>query len=135
MITQATTHGISAIKDTRSRFTIVPERGSAVIRPTTADELSGWIHFYVDTSSAGNTDLNSVEINFNSQSATVETVTIYERNKEIFNEDNLGKADAFTLPIAPGHAILSGGPTGVSIKVQFDNLASKIYVRSVGVGF
>ncbi|KAF5230026.1 hypothetical protein FAUST_10049 [Fusarium austroamericanum] len=134
MPTHLSTHGIGAIKETGSTFTITADRGSAVVKPTEANELTGWIHFTIPSPATGGPNLNSVSIDFHSQTATVDTVAVYLANSLKFKEENLQRGQSFVLPIPSGQAIYNGKGIAVSVQVQFQDSNSKLHFQSVSIG-
>lgn len=64
MTTWLSTHGVGAIKDTASTFAITVDRGSAVVRPTSANQLTGWIHFVIPSPPANNLNLKKFAVHF-----------------------------------------------------------------------
>lgn len=133
MATWLSTHGLGAIKDSSSTFTITADTGSALVKPTSANELSGWIHFTIPSPPATNPNLQTIAIDFQSQSATVETVAVYFANMQKYKGDNLQRGQSFTLTLASGSAIYDGKGIAVSIYVKFDNVASTLRFQSVAV--
>jgi hypothetical protein len=133
MTTWLSTHGIGAIKDTTSTFTISADKGSAVVRPSDATKLSGWIHFTIPSPPANNPNLLAVAVDFSSQSATVETVSLYLANLVKFTMTGLQKGQSFTLPISGSQALYQGKGVSLSILVEFENIGSSLRFQSVGV--
>ncbi|KAI8963669.1 hypothetical protein F5Y11DRAFT_140971 [Daldinia sp. FL1419] len=133
MTTWISTHGIGAIKDSTSTFAITADKGSALVRPTNATELSGWIHFTIPSPPVNNPTLKVVAVDFSSQSATVDSVAIYLANLIKFKEEGLQKGQSFTLPINSTQATYQGKGISVSIYVQFDNVSSNLRFQSVGI--
>jgi hypothetical protein len=134
MSTTLSTHGIGAIKDSGSSFTITADKGSALVKPTNANQLSGWIHFTIPSPPVESPNLKNVTIDFHSQSATVETVAVYLANAQKYREENLQRGESFTLSIASQQAIYNGKGIAVSIMVQFDSVSSKLQFQSVSIG-
>ncbi|KAH7193957.1 uncharacterized protein B0J16DRAFT_369992 [Fusarium flagelliforme] len=134
MVKRLTTQGDTAVPEDRFSFDIETEEGNAIIRPTTPAWLIGPLHFVINTSSARNTDLSDVEVNFSGRSASVDSVVILQDGEKIFGEYHLEKPDSFVLSIPPGQATLSGDEITVSISVVFDEIVSNIKVSSVSVG-
>lgn len=134
MTTVLSTHGMGAIKDSNSTFTITADRGSALVKPTDANHLEGWIHFTIPSPPATDPNLKSVTIDFSSQSATVETVAVYLANMQKFKEENLQKGQSFTLDIASVRRVTYAGKgIAVSIFVEFSSSASNLRFQSVAI--
>ncbi|KAI1657623.1 hypothetical protein F4813DRAFT_70263 [Daldinia decipiens] len=133
MTTWISTHGIGAIKDSTSSFSITADKGSALVKPTSPNELSGWIHFTIPSPPVNNPNLKVVAVDFSSQSATVDSVAIYLANSVKFKEEELQKGQSFTLTISSTQAIYQGKGISVSVFVQFDSVASNLRFQSVGI--
>ncbi|KAK4183778.1 hypothetical protein QBC35DRAFT_507317 [Podospora australis] len=137
MTTYLATHGFGAIKDSNSTFTIttVTKTGSAVIKPTDPNELSGWIHYTIQSPSADQPNLKTAIVDFSSQSATIETVEIHMAQKNAFVADNLQATQAITLPITgyAGAVTFNGKGLALSVYIVFSSLSSSISLQSVSI--
>ncbi|KAI1642121.1 uncharacterized protein F4817DRAFT_310721 [Daldinia loculata] len=133
MTTWISTHGIGAIKDSTSTFSITADKGSALVKPTSPNELSGWIHFTIPSPPVNNPNLKVVAVDFSSQSATVDAVAIYLANLVKFKEEGLQKGQSFSLTISSAQAVYQGKGISVSILVEFDSVASNLRIQSVGI--
>ncbi|TGO73576.1 hypothetical protein BELL_0349g00020 [Botrytis elliptica] len=72
MTTWFSTHGIGAIKDSSSTFVMNMMGSSVIVKPTTPDPLTGWVHFATPSPSVDNPDLKNLSIKFYSHSAAAE---------------------------------------------------------------
>ncbi|KAI1806578.1 hypothetical protein F4811DRAFT_135552 [Daldinia bambusicola] len=134
MSTWISTHGIGAIKDSTSSFSITADKGSALVKPTNPNQLSGWIHFTIPSPPVNNPNLKVVAVDFSSQSASVESVAIYLANAVKFREDGLQRGQSFNLTIPNSPAVLyEGKGISVSIYVEFENVSSNLRLQSVGI--
>ncbi|ROV89113.1 hypothetical protein VMCG_09861 [Cytospora schulzeri] len=134
MATWLSTHGIGAIKDSHSTFSIAADAGSAIVHPTDANDTKGWIHFTIPSPPASSPNLRAVAVNFSSHSATVERVQVYLANSLVFDESNLQMTTHYTSDIASAAStVYKGKGIAVSVYVEFDNLNSKLKFQSVGV--
>ncbi|KAI1465548.1 uncharacterized protein F4812DRAFT_128337 [Daldinia caldariorum] len=134
MATWLSTHGIGAIKDSNSSFAIVADKGSALVKPTDPNALSGWIHFTIPSPPVNNPNLKVVAIDFSSQSANVEAVAVYLANIQKYKEEGLQRGQSFTLSLPSNPQVLyQGKGISVSILVQFDNISSNLRLQSVGI--
>ncbi|KAI2777519.1 hypothetical protein F4815DRAFT_290148 [Daldinia loculata] len=133
MTTWISTHGIGAIKDSTSTFSITADKGSALIKPTSPNELSGWIHFTIPSPPVNNPNLKVVAVDFSSHSANVDAVAIYLANLVKFKEEGLQKGQSFSLTINSAQAVYQGKGISVSILVEFDSVASNLRIQSVGI--
>ncbi|KAK3984672.1 hypothetical protein QBC44DRAFT_336571 [Cladorrhinum sp. PSN332] len=127
-------HGFGAIKDSGSTFTIVADKGSALIRPSNTNQLTGWIYFTLPSPAPGYTGLKNVTIDFSSQSAYVDAVNIWLANRKVFSAENLQKTSSWTEDIAAGQAVYQGKGIAVAVYVEFDSLASALRFQSVSIG-
>ncbi|XXH00826.1 hypothetical protein Hte_007177 [Hypoxylon texense] len=133
MTTWISTHGIGAIKDSSSSFAITADKGSALVRPTNPNQLTGWIHFTIPSPPVNNPNLKEVAVDFSSQSASVDTVAVYLANSVKFKEEGLQKDQSFILQITSTSAVYERKGIAVSIFVQFDNVGSNLRLQSVGI--
>ncbi|KAI0106665.1 hypothetical protein F4814DRAFT_66010 [Daldinia grandis] len=133
MTTWISTHGIGAIKDSTSTFSITADKGSALVKPTDANELSGWIHFTIPSPPVNSPNLKVVAVDFSSQSANVDSVFIHLANLVKFKEEGLQKGQSFTLTINSAQAVYQGKGISVSVYIQFDSVASNLRFQSVGI--
>ncbi|KAI1391486.1 uncharacterized protein F4822DRAFT_396867 [Hypoxylon trugodes] len=124
--------GISAIKDSKSTFEIIIDRGSALIRPTFDDGLAGWIHFAIPSPASNTRNLNVLAIDFSGSAATVDKVAIYLANDPQFKKENLQKRESFKLDM-PDSISYEGTGISVSTYLQFEGIYSQISFHSVGI--
>lgn len=136
MTTWIATHGIGAIKDSASSFSIAAEAGCGTVKPTNKDERSGWIHFTIQSPPPGYPFLKGVEVDFSSQSATVEKVEVYMGNDLVFGRDLLQETGSFHRAFdAQASSIRYTSKIAVSVYVEFevDDEHAKIRFQSVGL--
>ncbi|KAK9776311.1 hypothetical protein SCAR479_06923 [Seiridium cardinale] len=133
MTTWITTHGIGAIKDSKSTFEITVENGSGVVRPTTATDLRGWVHFTIPGPPVDKPVLKIAQIDFSSQSASVETMQLYLANRRVFDEGQLQKTSSFDLDISSSKAIYQDKGIALSLELVFNNVGGALRFQSVGI--
>ncbi|KAM0812940.1 hypothetical protein AB5N19_12931 [Seiridium cardinale] len=133
MTTWITTHGIGAIKNSKSTLEITVENGSGVVRPTTATDLRGWVHFTIPGPPVDKPYLKIARIDFSSRSASVETVEIYLANTRVFDEGKLQKTRNFDLNISSTRAIYQDKGIAMSLEIEFENVGSSLHFQSVGI--
>ncbi|KAI1391485.1 uncharacterized protein F4822DRAFT_187079 [Hypoxylon trugodes] len=135
MTTWISTHGIGAIKDSASSFNIVIEKGYALVKPTTANQLSGWVHYTIPSPPVDYPNLKKASVDFTAQAATVEKVEVYFANSRKFQEAGLSHSSTFTLDVQAnqGPVVYGGKGISVSIFVQFGGMGSTIKLQSVAI--
>ncbi|KAF2969125.1 hypothetical protein GQX73_g4409 [Xylaria multiplex] len=133
MATWISTHGIGAITDTDSSFTITAASGSALVKPGNSGQLSGWIHYTIPDPPATNPSLITLAVDFASQSAFVQDVAIYLANVEKFKRTNLQRGQSFEESIVDQKVVYNGKGIMVSIKVEFENMGSSLRFQSIGI--
>ena len=131
MTTWLSTHGIGAIKDSQSSFSITADKGSALIKPTNPSQLSGYIHFTIPSPPVNNPNLKAVAVDFSSQSASVDTVLVYLANNEEFKKENLQRGQSFQLDISD--VAYGGKGIALMILVNFNSVDSTLNFQSVGI--
>lgn len=134
MTTWLSTHGIGAIKDSNSSFSITAENGVALIHPTSANDKSGWIHFTIPSPPADNPNLRAVTARFSTSSATVDKVRVFLGNNTAYSRDSTQETDSFTYGISStSETVYKDLGIAVSIWVDFDSVTAKLKIQSVGV--
>lgn len=133
MATWLSTHGIGAIKDSDSTFSITAESGSAVVKPTRGDNLTGWLHFIIPSPPVNNPNLKNLAIDFATQGASVDSVAVYLANNEIFKKNKLQKGQSFELKIISSEATYEGKGIAVSVFLKFVSVNSTLDFQSVAV--
>ncbi|KAI3319122.1 hypothetical protein HD806DRAFT_510048 [Xylariaceae sp. AK1471] len=133
MTTWLSTHGIGAIKDSDSTFSIVAESGSAVVKPTQANQLTGWLHFVIPSPPVTNPNLKTLAIDFSTQGATVEGVAVYLANNEIYTKNKLQRGQSFTLKILSAESTYDGKGVAVSVFIKFTGVTSTLNFQSVAI--
>ncbi|CAH0002478.1 unnamed protein product [Clonostachys byssicola] len=131
-----TTHGIGAIKDTDNSFSITSDGGSAKISPTsdTSDsDLKGWVHYTIPNPNPDNSSLKAIQVDFSSQSASVDGVKLHFANSLKFSVSDLQQTSSFNLDIASSSAVYSNKGIAVSLYLSFDDKHSWLKLQSVGV--
>ncbi|EMT67788.1 hypothetical protein FOC4_g10005897 [Fusarium odoratissimum] len=131
MTTVISASGNSAVT---SSFIITYTRGSTTMKPRSATELSGWIHFPMPGGTSGEC-LDNLMVDFTSQSATIKTVMVYLGSANVFEEGNLGKTETFTVSMSSRKILHSGGGISVSIEVEFETVEAWLSISSVGIAF
>ncbi|RYP40662.1 hypothetical protein DL767_001520 [Monosporascus sp. MG133] len=133
MATWLSTHGIGAIKDTNSTFVITADAGSASVNPSSASQLTGWIHFTIPSPPNTNPNLKTLAVDFSTQQATVDQVQVYLANDQVFSKTNLQKGQSFQLSIASTSAVYNGKGVAVSVYLKFNNVNSTLNFQSVAI--
>ncbi|CAH0027205.1 unnamed protein product [Clonostachys rhizophaga] len=128
-----TTHGIGAIKDTNNSFSITSDGGSAKISPTSASELKGWVHYTIPNPDPDNSSLKAIQVDFSSQSASVDGVKLHFANSLKFSVSDLQETSSFELDIASSSAVYSDKGIAVSLYLSFDSINGWVKLQSVGV--
>lgn len=126
------THGIGVIKDTDAHLIIKATAGSARVQPVDSESTKGVVHFTIPSPAGSSPSLKVFQLDFSSQSATVETITIYMANSSKFVATDLQKPDSFTLPL-DNEPPYNGKGISVAVGLQFDNKDSHLDFQSVGI--
>ncbi|KAK4458236.1 hypothetical protein QBC42DRAFT_210787 [Cladorrhinum samala] len=127
-------HGLAAIVDSSSGFSIKADKGSAYIRPHSANQLMGWIYYALPSPPPGNDTLKKLAIDFSSTAAYVSAVHVYLGNNEVYKADNMQQASSFTEDISSSQAVFKDKGILVAIHVVFDSVAASFHFQSVSIG-
>ncbi|KAI1475445.1 hypothetical protein F4774DRAFT_396927 [Daldinia eschscholtzii] len=126
------THGLGAIQDSTSTFSITAEDGTALVRPSHPDQLSGRLYFTIPSPSPKHTNLKAVAVDFTAQTATIDAVDVYLADLVNSKNSGLNKDKSFALDF-PTEVVYKGKGILVSILIQFKDVSSRLMIESVGI--
>ncbi|KAK6949553.1 hypothetical protein Daesc_009636 [Daldinia eschscholtzii] len=126
------THGLGAIKDSTSTFSITAEQGTALLRPSHPDQLSGWVHFTIPSPPPKRPNLKKVSVDFSAQTAYVDAVDVYLANLVNSKSSGLKQDKSFALDF-PTEVVYKGKGILVSVFIQFKDVSSRLMIESVGI--
>ncbi|RYP40661.1 hypothetical protein DL767_001519 [Monosporascus sp. MG133] len=125
-------HGAGAIKASDNSFVITANSAGALIRPTNANELKGTILFPLPSLPQNVSHLVKVAIDFSSQTAEVDAVTIMSGGDQVFQKNNLEKTQEFTVNCGTSVAADQRGKGLVlAVALEFETISGRLKFRSV----
>jgi len=128
-------HGAGAILAPDSGFSISPDEGGSVIKPTIANKLKGSVIFTLPSPPQDASHLREVKVDFSTQTARVDEVLIMSGGAQLFKKSRLRKTEPFTLviPTAAVEGWKERKGLALSIAVEFDSIYGQIEFESVGI--
>ncbi|KAF5708109.1 hypothetical protein FMUND_10757 [Fusarium mundagurra] len=109
-------------------------QGSMTIKPPSDTDLSAWIYLPVFGDIPGKS-LDELTVNFTSESATIKTVAVYHGSEKVLEERELGKSEAFSVPVCSREITSTVEVLTVSIEVEYETPEAWLSLSSVSIAF
>jgi hypothetical protein len=127
-----TTHGIGAIRNSASTFSIQAVDGSARIGPTDGKEKEGWVHYTIPSPDDNHTILSKIKLDISADRASINEVKLWLGNDLAFDKGTLQKRNSWIEPVSPT-ATYSDAGISVALYLKFPTYDSSIDIQSIGV--
>ncbi|KAF5646081.1 uncharacterized protein FTJAE_2170 [Fusarium tjaetaba] len=109
-------------------------QGSMAIGPPSATDLSAWMYLPIYGDIPGKS-LDQLMVDFASEAATIKTVAVHHGREKVLEERELGKRQAFSIPVCSREISSTDEGLTVSIEVEFETAEAWLSLSSVSVAF
>jgi hypothetical protein len=126
-------HGAGAIRAGNAEFSIAVDEGGSVMRPQNANQLRGSVLFLLPNLPRNAIGLAAVEVDFSSQTARVDELSIQSGGDELFQKKRLRKTESFSLPLHKIEVPNDGKGLALFVTVEFEDIRGQLEFRSTGL--
>ncbi|KAF4443538.1 hypothetical protein FACUT_1275 [Fusarium acutatum] len=131
MSTVLSASGDSAVT---TSYTKTQTQGSMTIKPPSATDLSAWMYLPIFGDIPGKS-LDQLMVDFTSEFATIKTVAVHHGSEKVLEERELGRSEAFSIPVSSNEISSTEEGLTVSIEVEFETAEAWLSLSSVSIGF
>ncbi|KAF3912248.1 hypothetical protein AA313_de0201311 [Arthrobotrys entomopaga] len=130
------TQGAGVIAEEPTKFIVQPRAGFTIISPQSSANLSGKFHLTIPRPPSSFNSITGIEVEFTSQTSTVNAYDIYMGKKEVATDSNLGwtTSQSETLATAISYKSYNAG-IDVILTIDFESQASLIHLWSVNLQY